>query len=151
MRDEYAYPILAHWIEGGLYSPEAMRAIGSQTADNLKASIGEQGTDAVFLRTFSALILDCVIDYDNQHPFLEEAEVRQWLDDALAYLARECDLRGYVPSSHPQGLEDDGYRLLRTAVRYFEAYSGIFPCFFGGLLSRLFLSISSAVMSFVRV
>src|SRR5206468_5032394 len=30
-------------------------------------------------------------------------------------------------------------------------YSGIFPCFFGGFLSRLFLDMANAVISFRRV
>ncbi|GHO57388.1 DUF2785 domain-containing protein [Ktedonobacter robiniae] len=96
LRDEYCYPILAVWIERGLYTPAELRAMGRQMEDNLKVGITEPGSDAVFLRTFSALILECVIEYDQLQPFLEEQEVRAWLEASLQYLEQEQDLRGYV-------------------------------------------------------
>ena len=56
-----------------------------QLAENLKHGLGEQGTDTVFLRTFSALVLAELVYHHNKHPFLEEADVRQILEQALAY------------------------------------------------------------------
>lgn len=96
MRDEYSYPILAVWIERGVYTPAEMRAIGQQMETNLKRGIEEPRSDTVFLRTFSALILECVVEYDHLHPFLEEQEVCAWLEAGLQYLEQEQDLRGYV-------------------------------------------------------
>jgi hypothetical protein len=97
LRDEIALSILATWIErAGTFTNDQLRAIGQQMAHNLTLEIGKQGSDSVFLRSFSALVLDCVIDYDNAHPFLEPAEVQSYLDQALEYLAHEHDLRGYV-------------------------------------------------------
>jgi len=96
IRDEYSYPILATWIERGLYTSIELRAIGQQMEANLKLGIAEPGNDTVFLRTFSALILECVAEYDHLHPFLEELEIRAWLEAGLEYLKQEQDLRGYV-------------------------------------------------------
>lgn len=97
LRDEIALSILATWIEReGAFTTDELRAIGNQMAYNLTLGIGEQGSDSVFLRSFSALVLDCVIDYDNAHPFLTPAEVHSYLDQALEYLVHERDLRGYV-------------------------------------------------------
>lgn len=96
LRDEYCYPILAVWIECGLYNSTELRAMGQQMENNLKVGITEPGSDTVFLRTFSALILECIIEYDQLQPFLEEQEVRAWLEASLQYFEQEQDLRGYV-------------------------------------------------------
>lgn len=96
IRDVYSYPILATWIERGLYTPRELRTLGQQMKANLKVGIAEPGNDTVFLRTFSVLILECVVEYDHLHPFLEEQEIRAWLEAGLEYLKQEQDLRGYI-------------------------------------------------------
>jgi Protein of unknown function (DUF2785) len=96
LRDEFAYPILAAWIERGEYPPEELRAMARRMVDNLEVGLGEEGTDTVFLRTFSALILMEIVAHDNAAPFLDEDEVLALLDHGLSYLRRERDLRGYV-------------------------------------------------------
>jgi hypothetical protein len=95
---ESAYTILCQWVEfQGLYSHAELRSIAAQLRVNLRHGLGEQGTDSVFLRAFSLLVLNNVVDYDNAHPFLEKQEILVWLDEALAYYQAERDLRGYVP------------------------------------------------------
>jgi len=96
LRDEFAYPILAAWIERGEYTPDELRAMARRMVGNLEVGLGEDGTDSVFLRTFSALILMELVSYDNARPFLDEDEVLELLDSGLSYLRRERDLRGYV-------------------------------------------------------
>jgi hypothetical protein len=97
LRDGLAYPILERWITSNLYTADALRGMTMQLAENLKRGLGEQGTDTVFLRTFSALVLAELVYHHNKHPFLEEADTRQVLEQALAYYRDERDLRGYVP------------------------------------------------------
>ena len=98
LRDELAFEVLAAWIvRDQRYSPDEMRALGDQLAHNLKAGLGEQGTDSVFLRSFSALVLDKVIEADNWHMCLEAADIRRWMEQGLSYIVAECDLRGHVP------------------------------------------------------
>jgi hypothetical protein len=65
--------------------------------DNLNKGIGENGTDTVFLRTFSALILAELIQCDNKQSYLTQAEVLDVLEKTLTYLLAEKDPRGYVP------------------------------------------------------
>jgi hypothetical protein len=98
LRDEVAFEVLAAWIaRDRRYSPPEMRALGDTLASNLGAGLGEQDTDSVFLRSFSALVLDKVIEADNWQPCLEEADIRRWMEQGLAYVAAEQDLRGWVP------------------------------------------------------
>jgi len=99
LRDEFAYPILTAWIERGQYGPDELRDVVGQMLANLGKGLGESGTDTVFLRSFSALILMEVVARDNAEPFLEQAEVRELLGGALDYLRRERDLRGWLQES----------------------------------------------------
>ncbi len=96
LRDEFAYPILTAWIERGQYGPDELRDIAGQMLANLGKGLGESGTDSVFLRSFSALILMEVVARDNAEPFLDGREVRDLLGGSLDYLRRERDLRGWV-------------------------------------------------------
>ncbi|GHO44035.1 DUF2785 domain-containing protein [Ktedonospora formicarum] len=94
---EHAYMTLALWIERDcLYTSEELYSVAAQLRSNLRLGLGEEGTDSVFLRSFSLLVLNNVVDYDNAHPFLQEQDVLEWLKEALAYYQSERDLRGYV-------------------------------------------------------
>jgi Protein of unknown function (DUF2785) len=64
---------------------------------NLRRGIGEAGTDTVLLRSFSALDLSILVALELQDPVLDDSGYRRLLDDALAYLAAERDLRGIDP------------------------------------------------------
>ena len=99
LRDGLAYPILATWISRDAYTLEELRALAQRLGEHLKQGLGEQGTDTVFLRTFSALVLAELVHQHNKHPFFEEADVRRILEDALDYYPAEKDLRGYVAGS----------------------------------------------------
>jgi len=96
LRDGVAYPILEAWISRDLYTTAELRAMAKQLGENLKHGLGEQGTDTVFLRTFSALVLAELVYHHNERPYFEEADIRQILEYALAYYPAEQDLRGYV-------------------------------------------------------
>lgn len=97
LRDAYAYPILEHWVHDRQYSDDDLRALVAKLAENLMSGLGEEATDSVFLRAFSVLMLAEIVHEDNVRPFLNEAEVRQLLELALAYQAAERDVRGWVP------------------------------------------------------
>ncbi|HEY7356476.1 MAG TPA: DUF2785 domain-containing protein [Ktedonobacterales bacterium] len=96
LRDAIAYPILEAWISRDLYTADDLRAMAGQLSGNLKVGLGEQNTESVFLRAFSALVLAEMVYHHNEHPFFEETDVRQILENALAYYPAEQDLRGYV-------------------------------------------------------
>src|SRR6266542_3379931 len=97
LRDEFAYPILTGWIERGQYGPDELRGIAGQMLGNLGKGLGESGTDSVFLRSFSALILMEVVARDNAEPFLDQHERRGLLDRAAVnrWLGRFVRPPGY--------------------------------------------------------
>jgi hypothetical protein len=97
LRDEFAYRILAAWIERGQYGNEQLRTMAKQMTANLEAGLGEEGTDSVFLRTYSVLILMEIVAFDNANPFLDQADLDGFLEAAIGYLRRERDLRSWVP------------------------------------------------------
>lgn len=96
-RDELAYPILEHWIHRGYYSASELRELAAAMLANLRIGIGEFDDDTVFLRSFSMLVLMEIVGCDNEMRVLSAADAHTYLDAGLAYLADECDLRGYVP------------------------------------------------------
>jgi hypothetical protein len=97
LRDTYAYPILATWMSKGHYNLQETRTMALRLLSNLSVGLGEQGTDSVFLRAFSALMLAEIIHQDNKRSFFNESDVRHILAQTLAYYPAERDLRGYLP------------------------------------------------------
>jgi hypothetical protein len=96
-RDEFAYSILANWIFQDEYEAGQLRVMTEQLRGNLTVGLGEVGTDSVFLRSFSALVLAALAARDVEQPFLGEDGTRELLADAIAYAVAERDVRGYVP------------------------------------------------------
>ncbi len=98
VRDPFGYTILTHWIvRDGHYSPDELRTLRDEWLANLDKSIGEDGTDSVFLRSFSMLMLSIIVYRDNQESFLRPSEIRALVEKTLAYFASEQDVRGFVP------------------------------------------------------
>ena len=99
LRDGVAYPLLAQWISKGHYSRDDLRAMAARLTANLQIGLGEEGTESVFLRAFSALMLAELIHQESKRSIFEfeETDVRAVLEAALTYLPAERDLRGYVP------------------------------------------------------
>ncbi len=97
LRDDFAYSILAHWMVQGVLAPDDQRPLIAPLVGNFQCGLGEMGTESVFLRSFSALVLAAIVYGDNHHhPFLKENEVRDLLGAVIGYLAAEKDVRGYV-------------------------------------------------------
>src|SRR5882724_136948 len=98
LRDDLAYSILDVWIvHRNQLSATELNSLESEWATNLRAGIGETGTDSVFRRSFSALCLAALAERDLKSPFLGETGYRKLLDDSLIYLRQERDLRGFDP------------------------------------------------------
>ena len=96
-RDEWGYGILVRWILMGHYDTAALRDLTARLLPGLQVGIGEHGTDSVFGRSFRALVLGAILEYDLEHLFLDAPEVHASLEAALTYLEREQDVRGFVP------------------------------------------------------
>jgi hypothetical protein len=97
LRDAIGYETFANWLDKRQYSPEQIRTYIPRLVISLQNGIGEQDTDSVFSRTFSALFLAEIIHNDNKRVYLKLDEVLSLYTKALTYLAEERDPRGYVP------------------------------------------------------
>lgn len=95
LRDGTAYPTLTTWIDRGVYD-DLLGGLGDGMAVGLGVGLGEQGTDTVFRRSFSALVLGECIARDNRRPLLAGGKILEWGDRLATWLLRERDLRGYV-------------------------------------------------------
>ncbi len=96
MRDGLAYPTLATWVDRGVYD-DLLIGLGDGMAAGLTVGLGEQGTDSVFRRTFSVLVLAECIDRTNQEDLVPAAKLMAWGDHIASWYLRERDLRGFVP------------------------------------------------------
>ena len=98
LRDTFAYSLSEAWIyRDQKLEPAELRERLAAWSSNLKSGIGEQGTDSVLLRSFSALELSLLAAYDLKAPYLTKPEFDALLAAALEYLAAERDVRGYDP------------------------------------------------------
>jgi hypothetical protein len=95
-RDSIAYEVLANWISEGVYD-QLLEGLGDGMTAGLMVGIGEAGTDTVFRRSFSALVLAECIARDNEQHILAPETILGWGDRTAGWLVRERDLRGFVP------------------------------------------------------
>jgi hypothetical protein len=97
-RDDVGYGVIVSCVyQKKLLDAGQRREIVDTLTGNLRRGIGEAGTDTVLLRSFSALDLSILAALELQDPVLDDSGYRRLLDDALAYLAAERDLRGIEP------------------------------------------------------
>ena len=95
-RDEMAYPALATWTERGVYD-DLLTGLGDGMAAGLAVGLGESGTDSVFRRSFSVLILGECLARDNEAGLVPGGKILEWGDRVATWYLRERDLRGFVP------------------------------------------------------
>ena len=102
---EGSLEILGSWIERSSFSDEQLFDIANEMKENLLSGLGEQNTDSVFLRSFSALILGAIIGFDEdctQHmiedrkPFLTKEIITDFFKTSLKFYKEERDIRGYI-------------------------------------------------------
>jgi hypothetical protein len=97
-RDDVGYGVVASCVyQKQLLKAEERRELVARLSGNLRRGIGETGTDTVLLRSFSALDLSIFAALEGADAALDDAGYRKLLDDALAYLRDERDLRGLEP------------------------------------------------------
>jgi hypothetical protein len=94
-RDDTAYATLATWIGRGVYD-DLLAGLGDGMAAGLEVGLGEAGTDSIFRRSFSALILGECVDRDNVVRALPASKILEWGDRIATWYIRERDLRGFV-------------------------------------------------------
>jgi hypothetical protein len=96
VRDGTAYPALATWIDRGVYD-DLLAGLGDGMVAGLSVGLGEDGTDTVFRRSFSVLILGACIERDNEQHLLPGGKILEWGDRLATWFLAERDTRGYVP------------------------------------------------------
>ncbi len=96
VRDGTAFPALATWIERGVYD-DLLAGLGDGMVAGLSVGLGESGTDSVFRRSFSALILAACLERDNDQHLLPGAKILEWGDRVATWFLAEKDTRGFVP------------------------------------------------------
>nr|WP_246400522.1 DUF2785 domain-containing protein [Jiangella mangrovi] len=97
VRDDIARSVLQTWIREGVYD-ELLIGLGDGLVLGLKKGLGEEGTDSVLRRSFSASVLSEVIARDNVTHGLHPAAVLTWADQAVGWFLGERDLRGWTPA-----------------------------------------------------
>ena len=97
-RDDVGYSVVATCVyRKKQLGPKERRALVALLSENLRRGIGETGNDGVLRRSFSALDLSILAALELQDPALDAAGYARLLDDGLAYLKDERDLRGLEP------------------------------------------------------
>ena len=96
VRDGTAYPALATWIDRGVYD-DLLAGLGDGMVAGLSVGLGETGTDTVFRRSFSALIVGECLERDNEQHLLPAAKILDWGDRIAVWFLTERDSRGFVP------------------------------------------------------
>ena len=96
VRDGTAYPALATWLERGVYD-DLLPGLGDGMVAGLSVGLGESGTDSVFRRSFSALVLAECLERDSSQHLLRDSTVIEWGDRIAVWFLAERDSRGFVP------------------------------------------------------
>lgn len=98
VRDGLATEVLATWVSEGVYD-ELLGGLGDGMCAGLRVGLGEDPTDSVFRRSFSALVLAECLARDTERQLVGHDTVLRWGDAVFGWLVREQDLRGFVPGS----------------------------------------------------
>lgn len=119
-RDGIAYPALATWVDRGVYD-DLLVGLGDGMAAGLTVGLGEEGTDSVFRRAFSVLVLAECLERGTQQHLLTSGKVLQWGDQIATWYLRERDTRGYVPTkgwAHAVAHGADAIGVLATSPHF---------------------------------
>lgn len=139
LRDQLIYSSFTHWIGEDVITNEQAVWLLRQTHQRnlLFGGIHEPQNDAVYTRTFTALLLTSLIARDAQSPFMT-AEMRAHLfEDATQYLQLEKDLRGLTEHGWAHAFGHGGDLL------YYVCYHPKFPT---RLIPQALAGISHGIM-----
>lgn len=99
LRDTLGYGVLNQWLlKKNFLNNEQLEMLLEKglSEDMLFYKIGESGTDSVFLRSFSSLLIALILLRDNRNKFLNREKYEQMLERICSYCDLEKDHRGYV-------------------------------------------------------
>lgn len=120
LRDALIYNAFGKLIQEDYLKVDQWRYIVKTCMDtnHLFLHIGETGTDSVFSRSFSSLVLALILEKDSQEFRLSETEVREIIKQSILYLELERDIRGYVKDKGWAHSVAHGADLLAEAVKH---------------------------------
>lgn len=98
IRHDVAYTLLATWVERGRFD-DLLPGLGDGICAGLRVGLGQEDTDTVFRRSYSALLLASVVARDNTARVVHPGVVLRWADHALHWFLTERDLRGHTTTS----------------------------------------------------
>ncbi|WP_186370687.1 DUF2785 domain-containing protein [Shouchella miscanthi] len=98
LRDDLIYTQLSYWIIEGFLKEREIKHLKEKLICNefLFYRIGEQGTDSIFKRSFSVLLLAPIMYIHNKKSIFSTEEVRAIINKTVDYMTKEIDLRGHV-------------------------------------------------------
>jgi len=98
LRDELIYQSFGRMIVSNQLNPEEIQSLLEVVLqeDYLFYGIGESGTDSVFTRSFSALVIAAVIEYDIEKQVVDPDVVLYTVDRVIRYMMEEKDARGFI-------------------------------------------------------
>ena len=101
LRDDLAYSIYARWAyRPNILSTPTLFSLTDEWRANLKIGLGEQGTNSVLKRSFSALCLSIMAAREVKNPFMGAERYHALVAEGITYLQAERDLRGYDAQLH---------------------------------------------------
>ena len=97
LRDTIAYSIFARWIISyHYYSDKQLTHLVNLLIPKLGQSLGSQGDDTIFGRSYAASVLALLVYQEGRSSFMTQALIHSLLDEARNYLIGERDHRAYI-------------------------------------------------------
>ncbi|MCL6457074.1 MAG: DUF2785 domain-containing protein [Gorillibacterium sp.] len=120
LRDNLIYSAFARLVdENILTSPQLEHLLAVSIDDqHLFYRMGEEGTDSVFTRTFSALSACLVLEKDREQSSLPHDLVASAINRSMLYLHNEEDTRGFVVGKGWAHSIAHGADLLTAAIKH---------------------------------
>jgi hypothetical protein len=97
LRDELINSIFFHWISEGKFTHDQLNQLLNACLDSshLFYKLQDKDEDAVFKRTFSALVIAVIIYTHRKDNFLSNKALYTVKDKVVEYMFKEKDVRGY--------------------------------------------------------
>ncbi|HCA4016395.1 TPA: DUF2785 domain-containing protein, partial [Listeria monocytogenes] len=99
LRDNIAYNIFSEWLVGqdNLTTEQKMRIYNyAVNKNNLLFKINIIDSDAVFQRSFLALIIALLLENNKVHNFLTDSEIRETLNLLIELLKNEKNTHSFI-------------------------------------------------------
>ena len=98
LREKLINSTMYHWIMKNKIPDKKLIEVLKMSIDknHLFFGIGEKGTDSVFTRTFSILLIPLILIKHRESNFLSKEEIKVVYVKVVDYFLKEKDLRGYV-------------------------------------------------------